>query len=66
MSKVKRETVSLFPREWAIVQQVQELYNLKRSQAVRVIINEYAEANGLTVPEIVPNSQQRLPLPQEE
>lgn len=65
MSKVKRETISLFPREWAIVERVQELYNLKRSQAVRVIINEYAEANGLTVPEAVPDAQARLPLPQE-
>lgn len=53
MSKVRRETISLFPREWAIVEQVQALYNLKRSQAVRFIIMEYARAHNL-IPETIP------------
>ena len=57
MSQVQRKTLSLFPREWEIVRQVQELYNLKCSQAVRVIINEYADTHGLTIPEEVPAGQ---------
>ena len=57
MSQVQRKTLSLFPREWEIVRQVQELYNLKCSQAVRVIINEYADTHGLTIPEEVTAGQ---------
>lgn len=62
---VNRATVSLFHEEWEVIKVVQEQYGMSRSQAIRFITLEYARTHGITIPEVVPNTQARLPLPQE-
>lgn len=63
---VNRATVSLFREEWEVIKAVQEQYGMSRSQAIRFIALEYARIHGVTIPDAIPNTKQRLPLPQEE
>lgn len=53
--KVLRETLSLYPNDWAIVEHVMKQFNLKRSQAMRVILNDYRSRH---ISGISPTNQQ--------
>lgn len=49
-TKVVRETLSLYPDDWVIVKAVMQQFNLKRSQAMRVILNDYRTRHNLPSP----------------
>ena len=46
---VIRQTVSLYPEDWAIVEWVEQQYNVQRSQALRFIINDYRLRHDIPV-----------------
>lgn len=49
--KVIRQTVSLFPDDWAVVEHVERRYKSKRSQALRFIINDYRVRYNIPTPQ---------------
>lgn len=41
--QVKKKNISLYPREWGIVEQVERRYSLSTSAAIRHIVNQWQE-----------------------
>lgn len=49
MKNTQRQTISMYPDDWAVVEYVEQQYNVQRSQALRFIINDYRLRHNIPV-----------------